>query len=169
MPNLEQCLSHAEAMTALDAVRREAERRGMTAVVAVADAHGEIMAILRMDGAPLASLNIAANKAWTASRLRRPTRVVGERLKKHKQDVSVFADSRFVAKPGGLPIYSGSAWLGSVAVSGASSAGQQALQTDDDDEALAQAAITLLSKPYPPTVWNEFGAEAEPLLAMEQG
>ncbi len=156
MPKMEECLSHAEAMMALEAVRREVERRGLTAVIAVADAHGEIMAMLRMDGAPQASLNMATNKAWTAARLRRPTRVVGDRLKMQDLKVDVFADSRFVTKPGGLPIYSGNAWIGSVAVSGASTAGQQALQTDDDDEELAQAAISILSKPYPPSVWNEF-------------
>ena len=48
--------------------RHELLRRGKAAVIAVADAHGELIALLRLDGTPLPSILIATNKAWTAAR-----------------------------------------------------------------------------------------------------
>ena len=61
----ETSLGHAEAQRAIQAIQTELEKRRKAAVIAVADAHGELIALLRMDGARLPSIQIAANKAWT--------------------------------------------------------------------------------------------------------
>lgn len=44
-------LGQAEARQAIDAIAAELGRRGQAAVIAVADAHGELIALLRLDGA----------------------------------------------------------------------------------------------------------------------
>ena len=73
-----QSLGQAEAQLALQAMRTELERRGQAAVIVVADAHGELIALLRLDGAPLPSIVIASNKAWTAARERKPSYDIGQ-------------------------------------------------------------------------------------------
>lgn len=153
-------LGHEEAVAAGERVRSECARRGWTAVVAVADAHGEIVLLLRMDGAPSASTQIATNKAWTAARLRRPTSVFAKRLIKRNLRFEVFGDPRFVNEPGGLPVYRNGCWLGAVAVSGTSRVDTLALQTDADDEALALAGVALICDDYPPSIWNEFEGQS---------
>ena len=60
-------LSHVDAMKIVDAIRAELEKDGRGASIAVADAHGELLAFLRTDGCKLPSLNIAINKAFTAA------------------------------------------------------------------------------------------------------
>ena len=69
-------LGHAEALACVDAIRAELARRGQTAVIAVADAHGELVALLRLDGAPLSSIGVASNKAYTAARMQLTTRAL---------------------------------------------------------------------------------------------
>lgn len=115
-----QNLGHAEAQAALQAIQAELERRGKAAVVAVADAQGELIALLRLDGAPLPSILIAANKAWTAARERRPTRELGQRARdpEHGFDMAYFGDRRYIGWGGGLPVIVGGAVVGAVAVSG---------------------------------------------------
>ena len=71
-------LGHAEAQRAIAAIQAELQRRGRAAVIAVADAHGELIALLRVDGAPLPSILIASNKAWTAARERKPSKELGQ-------------------------------------------------------------------------------------------
>ena len=113
-------LGHAEAQAAIDASRAELERRGKAAVVAVADAHGELIALLRLDGAPLPSILIATNKAWTAARERAATRDLGQRSRDAEQgfDMAYFGDRRYIGWGGGLPVVVDGAVVGAVAVSG---------------------------------------------------
>ena len=115
-----QNLGHAEAQVALQAIQAELERRGKAAVAAVADAQGELIALLRLDGAPLPSILIAANKAWTAARERRPTRELGQRARdpEYGFDMAYFGDRRYIGWGGGLPVIVGGAVVGAVAVSG---------------------------------------------------
>ena len=68
---LEPTLGHDDAAAAIDAIRAELVARRRTAVIAVADSHGELMALLRLDGAPVSSVAVATAKARTAARLRR--------------------------------------------------------------------------------------------------
>jgi glc operon protein GlcG len=113
-------LGHAEAQRALHAMQAELQRRGQAAVLAVADAHGELIALLRLDGAPLPSIVIAANKAWTAARERKPSYEVGQAAR-HPQtgfDLAYFGDPRYLGWGGGLPVRVQGQVAGAVAVSG---------------------------------------------------
>jgi glc operon protein GlcG len=118
--NQHTSLSHADAEKAIAAMKAELERRGQAAVLAVADHHGETIAVLRLDGAPLPSLQIAMNKAWTAARERKPSREIGQAARDPKDgfDVAYFGDKRYIGWGGGLPVMLEGACVGSVAVSG---------------------------------------------------
>ena len=128
-------LGHREVIAAVAALRTELEQRGRTGVIAVADAHGELIALLRLDGAPLSSVTIACNKAFTAARLRRPTREVGATLRERGTDIAFYGDRRYVGFGGGLPISIDDVVVGAVAVSGLS---------DAEDEALAAMGVALI-------------------------
>jgi glc operon protein GlcG len=113
-------LGHREAALATDAIREELARTGRAAVIAVADAHGELISLVRLDGAPPASILIAANKAWTAARERRPTREIGQAARNPETgfDIAYYGDARYVGWGGGVPVVVDGAVVGSVAVSG---------------------------------------------------
>ena len=113
-------LGHVEAQKAIQAIKVELEQRGKAAVVAVADSHGELIGLLRLDGAPLPSILIATNKAWTAARERRPTRDIGQSARDAHTgfDMAFFGDPRYIGWGGGLPVMVNGEVVGSVAVSG---------------------------------------------------
>lgn len=113
-------LGHAEAQQTIAAMQAEIARRGKAAVIVVADPHGELIALLRMDGAPLPSINIAMNKAYTAARKGEPTRDVGQKVRDPEKgfDIAYYGDARFVGWGGGLPVRVNGQVVGAVAVSG---------------------------------------------------
>jgi glc operon protein GlcG len=113
-------LSHTQAQTMLAAIQAELERRGKAAVIAVADAHGELLAFVRVSGAPLPSILIAQNKAFTAARERRPSREIGQAARDSQNgfDMRYFGDPRYIGWGGGLPIFAAGVCIGAVGVSG---------------------------------------------------
>jgi glc operon protein GlcG len=113
-------LEYADARRAIDAIVAEISRRGKAAVVVVADSHGEVIALARMDGAPLSSLAVAANKAWTAARAGKPTADIGKKVRdpEHGFDIAYYGDPRFVGWGGGIPVRKDGKIVGSVSVSG---------------------------------------------------
>ena len=116
----ELTIEYAEAKRAVDGMLAELERRGKAAVVVVADSHGELILLARMDGAPRSSLAIASNKAWTAVRTGKPSKEVGERVRDPEQgcDIAYYGDPRFIGWGGGIPLCKDGKVVGSVAVSG---------------------------------------------------
>lgn len=113
-------LGHVEAQAAIEAIKAEILRRNLAAVIAVADAHGELISLLRLDGAPLPSIVIATNKAWTAARERKPSREIGQAARDPKTgfDLAYFGDPRYIGWGGGVPVIIDGVVVGSVAVSG---------------------------------------------------
>jgi glc operon protein GlcG len=107
-------------MRAVEIMAAEIARRGKAAVITVADAHGELIALARMDGARLTSIAIAANKAWTAARSGRTTAEVGAKVRDPEKgfDIAYYGDPRLVGWGGGVPIWKDGRIAGSVAVSG---------------------------------------------------
>jgi glc operon protein GlcG len=116
----ESTIDYADAKRAVDTIADEVLRRGKAAVIAVADSHGELIAFARLDGAPLSSIPIAINKAWTAARERKATKEIGEAARDPVKgfDIAYFGDPRFVGWGGGVPVWKGGEVVGSVAVSG---------------------------------------------------
>ena len=98
----------------------EVSRRGKGAVLAVADAHGELIALLRMDDARLNSVTIASNKAYSAAREQVATATIGQKVRDPQKgfDFAYFGDAKFVGWGGGLPVMFEGECVGAVAVSG---------------------------------------------------
>lgn len=109
-----------DARKVVDIIVNAVLERRKAAVIAVADSHGELIAFARMDGAPLSSIRIAANKAWTAARERKPTKEIGDKVRDPIKgfDIAYFGDSQFVGWGGGIPIWRNGEVIGSIAVSG---------------------------------------------------
>lgn len=113
-------LGHAEAQKAIEVITTEMLKRGKAAVISVVDAHGELIAFLRVDGAPLASIQISMNKAYTAARECKPSAEIGQasRNLRYGFDIAYFGDPRIVGWGGGLPVTIGGMVVGAVGVSG---------------------------------------------------
>jgi glc operon protein GlcG len=117
-------IDYQDARRIIDAIVEKALASQKSAVIAVADAHGELIAFARMDGAPLSSIRVASNKAWTAARERKPTQQIGDKIRHPEKgfDIAFYGDSRFVGWGGGLPIWRNGEVVGAIGVSGLSSA-----------------------------------------------
>lgn len=113
-------IGEEEAKLAIDLIVGELKRRGKAAVIAVGDRHGELIALWRMNGAPLSSVTIAANKAFTASRERKPSGDVGRGSRADGWDIAYLGDRRYVGWDGGIPVIIGGEVAGAIAVSGLS-------------------------------------------------
>jgi glc operon protein GlcG len=113
-------LDYADARRAIDTIVAEVARRGKAAVVVVADSRGELIALARMDGAPVSSITIAGNKAFTAARAGKPSFDVGTKVRHADQgfDIAYYGDARFCGWGGGVPVKKDGKVVGSVAVSG---------------------------------------------------
>ena len=124
-------IDYQEAKRIVDVIVQKALEQQKAAVVAVSDAHGELVAFARMDGAPLSSIRVAANKAWTAARERKPTKEIGEKIRHPEKgfDIAFYGDRKFVGWGGGSPIWRDAQVIGAIGVSGLSSVEDIALAT----------------------------------------
>jgi glc operon protein GlcG len=134
----ESTIEYTDARRVLDAIRDELLTRGKTAVIAVCDAHGDLVAFARLDGAPLSSITIAMNKAYSAARERKATREIGKAARNPEKgfDIGYFGDPRFTGWGGGVPVWKDGRVVGAVAVSG--------LPQEEDIE-LAEMGAALIS------------------------
>lgn len=124
-------IDYSEARRALDYIVERALQRQKAASIAVADAHGDVICFARMDGAPVSSVQIAMNKAWTAARERKPTKELGDKVKHPEKghDIGYYGDPKYVGWGGGVPLWKDGEVVGAVAVSGLSSAEDVELAT----------------------------------------
>ncbi|UJR84495.1 GlcG/HbpS family heme-binding protein [Sandaracinus amylolyticus] len=110
-----------DATVAVDAVRDALVLAGKSAVIAVADAHGDLVLLARLDGAPATSVAIATNKAWTAATQGGTTRAIGARLRNPDEafDIAYYGDRRACGWGGGVAVVDRQGVvIGAVAVSG---------------------------------------------------
>lgn len=131
-------LAAPAAHAAAGAAVAEAERMGVRVNVALVDSEGVLAAFLRMPGAPLHSVDIAVDKAYTAASFGLPTSSWSEVLQSHSAAVrqGLVLRPRFVAFGGGLPVIEDGQVIGGIGVSGAS---------EMQDEAIARAGLAALS------------------------
>jgi glc operon protein GlcG len=134
-----QTIDYSEARRAVDLIVEKALQMQKAAAVAVADLHGDLICFARMDGAPVSSVRIAMNKAWTAARERKPTKEIGEKVKHPEKahDIAYYGDPQYVGWGGGLPVWKNGEVVGAVAVSGLSS---------NEDVALATLGVELIAR-----------------------
>jgi glc operon protein GlcG len=108
------------AQRALAAAAAEARQRGWAVSIAVVDPAGELVAFIRLDGAPMSSVDIARGKARTAARFRRPTRGLDSSLTAGR--LAILGMDGVTPVEGGVPIVIGGEVVGAVGVSGVTSA-----------------------------------------------
>lgn len=122
------------AQTIVAGAVRHAVSLGIRINVTVVDPSGVLAAFLRMPGAPLHSIDIAIDKAYTAASFGLATSAWTEALKAHSEAVrqGLVLRPRFIAFGGGLPIFEAGERVGGVGVSGGS---------EMEDEACARAGL----------------------------
>lgn len=133
-----QTIDYSEAARAVDLIVDKVLQMQKAVVVAVADPHGEVVCLARMDGAPVSSIRVAMNKAWTAARERKPTKEIGDKVKHPEKghDIAYYGDPKYVGWGGGIPVWKNGQVVGAVAVSGLSS---------NEDVALATLGVELIA------------------------
>ncbi|HXN15396.1 MAG TPA: heme-binding protein [Usitatibacter sp.] len=108
-------LERAEAVIA--AAVAEAKRRDWKMNVAVVDSGGNLVAFQRMDGALLASIQIAQHKARAAATFRRETKVFENAVQLSDFKYVMTLDG-MIASRGGIPLVEGGKIVGAIGCSG---------------------------------------------------
>jgi len=85
--------------------------------ISVVDPSGELVYFYKMDDTQLAAIEISQNKARTAARFRRETRVFYNAFEAGHHYLSTFGGT-FVASPGGYPLIEGGKLIGAVGCGG---------------------------------------------------
>jgi len=128
-------LDRAEA--AIHAAVTEAKKRNWKMNIAVADSGGNLVAFERMDGAMLASIQIAEHKARAAATFRRPTKVFEDGINlMHLNYLLAFDD--VIASRGGIPLIERGAIIGAIGCSGG---------TDSQDGIVSMAGAAVVNQP----------------------
>ena len=128
------------AAAAVQAAVAHAQALGIRINVAVTDPAGLLMAFLRMPGAPLHSIDIAIDKAFTSASFGFPTKAwMGAIGHDDGMKFGFSNQPRLIVFGGGLPIPAaagaGKDWIGGIGVSGASEA---------EDEECARAGLAAI-------------------------
>ena len=127
-------LDRAEA--AIHAAVTEAKKRNWKMNIAVADSGGNLVAFQRMDGAMLASIQIAEHKARAAATFRRPTKVFEDGINLMRLNYLLAFDG-VVASRGGIPLIEEGAIIGAIGCSGG---------TDSQDDIVSQAGAAVINQ-----------------------
>jgi uncharacterized protein GlcG (DUF336 family) len=120
------------------AAEKKAVEIGQPMNIAVADAGGNLVAHVRMDGAWIGSIDISINKAFTA----RAFDIATKDLAQHSQSggqffgIHVSNHGRIMIFAGGIPLKSDGKVVGAIGVSGGSG---------DQDHAVAEAGAAVAS------------------------
>ena len=127
-------ISLERAQAVIHAALGEAKRRNWKMNVAVADSGGNLVAFARMDGAMLASIQIAMHKARAAATFRRPTKVIEEGVNMmHLNYLLAFDD--VIASRGGIPLIEEGKIIGAIGCSGGA---------DSQDEVVSKAGVAVI-------------------------
>jgi glc operon protein GlcG len=125
------CMTAQLARQLMDAgMEKAAKDFGRPICISVCDQNGNLVAFCRMDAAPLRSIAIAQQKAYTAVRMGVSTEAFLARLRSDNIDIGYFCDPQFTAMPGGSPITDGQGRIiGAVGVSGLLASEDQMITT----------------------------------------
>lgn len=108
-------LEHAQA--AIAAAIGEAKKHDWKLNVAVVDSGGNLVAFQRMDGAQLASIQIAEHKARTSVSFRRETKVFENAVQQNAMPYVTTLDG-VIASRGGIPLVQNGKLVGAIGCSG---------------------------------------------------
>ncbi|NHE56814.1 GlcG/HbpS family heme-binding protein [Cyclobacterium plantarum] len=113
-------LTLEDAQRISDAAEARAKQDNWNVVIAVLDAGGHLIALRRMDGTQIGSVDVGIQKASTALKFKRSTKVFQDGVQ--AGNVHIMSLEGVAAVEGGLPIKSGDHVIGSIGVSGVTSA-----------------------------------------------
>jgi uncharacterized protein GlcG (DUF336 family) len=131
-----------EAQAIVAAMLEEAAKRGLKFAAAVVDAGGDLIHLSRMNGASALNARMSYNKAYTAVKWQRDTKVIKERLfdmslGDERRDIAWFCDPLYTPVWGGIVLRSGDGTvLGAIGESGG---------TYQQDEEIGQLGARLFS------------------------
>jgi uncharacterized protein GlcG (DUF336 family) len=120
-----------------EAIAKTRADYGRPICVAICDRYGFLSAFASMDEAPVRSIQLSQNKAYTSARMGVDTDAFLQRLHAQNIPASYFGDDRLTGLPGGCILKSAEGSLiGAVGISGL---------TPDEDVAVARAVAALAS------------------------
>ena len=128
-------ISLERALAAVNAVVTEAKRRDWKMNVAVVDSGGNLVAFQRMDGAQLASIQIAEHKARAAAIFRRETKFFENAIQRNNLNYLMTLDG-IVASRGGIPLIEQGKIIGAIGCSGG---------TDSQDEVVCKVGAAVIT------------------------
>ena len=96
-----------EARIIVDAMLEAAANQGLKFAAAVVDAGGDLVHLARMDGASALNARMSYNKAYTATKWQRDTKVIKERLfdmslGDERREITWFCDPLYTPVWGGI-------------------------------------------------------------------
>jgi uncharacterized protein GlcG (DUF336 family) len=117
------------ARRVIAAAERKATEIGQPMNIAVADAGGNLVAHVRMDGAWIGSIDISIKKAWTARAFDLATKDLAANSQSGDQFFGIHAsnDARVMHFAGGVPLRESGKVVGAIGVSGGSGEQDQAV------------------------------------------
>jgi uncharacterized protein GlcG (DUF336 family) len=126
-----------EAQRIISAAEEKARQMGQPMNIAVMDAGRNLVAFHRMDGAWVASTDIAIDKAFTSAGRGLTTRKIGEMAQPGQPlfGINTTNGGRIVIFAGGVPLMRDGEVIGAIGVSGG---------TVDEDEEVAEAGVAAL-------------------------
>jgi glc operon protein GlcG len=125
-------VSSQEATNLIAYVVAEVNKIDKAVAVAISGPEGEVIPFLRMDEASPAASLIAQNKAYTAARDRKDTKLLGEFMLTHDRPPAFWGDKGITGFGGGVTIRHDDKVIGGIGVSGLS---------EEQDERIAYSAI----------------------------
>ncbi|MBN3584187.1 heme-binding protein [Algoriphagus aestuarii] len=117
-----------------DAAQQKAIEEGWNMVIVILDGGGNLISLRKMDGVQIGSIDVAIAKAKSAVYFKRPTKVFEEAMK-NEGGGRIATLPNAIAIEGGLPIFKDGVCIGSIGISGATSA---------QDGIVAAAGIAIL-------------------------
>ena len=127
-------LDRAQAVIA--AAVAEAKKRNWKMNIAVVDSGGNLVAFQRMDGAMLASIQIAQHKARAAATFRRPTKVFEDGINLMHLNYLLAFDG-VIASRGGIPLIERGTIIGAIGCSGGA---------DSQDEVVSNVGAAVINQ-----------------------
>jgi uncharacterized protein GlcG (DUF336 family) len=115
-------VSLADARRVIAAAEKKAAEIGQPMNIAIADAGGNLVAHVRMDGAWLGSVDISIKKAWTSRAFDIATKDLATHSQSGNQFFGIHAsnDGRVMIFAGGTPLKKDGKVVGAIGVSGGS-------------------------------------------------
>ena len=112
----------ADARRVIEAAEKKAHQIGQPMNIAVADAGGNLVAHVRMDGAWMGSIDISVNKAWTSRAFDITTKDLAAHSQSGDQFFGIHASNngKVMIFAGGIPLKKDGKVVGAIGVSGGS-------------------------------------------------